>query len=180
MGSLADRKVTYVSETAFLSIVTAAVEVYGQETYGRLLGHCSNGRLVVWHAFPYQTAKRGRRRTYAWVGLNQRVDKRLKTFLFGLTGLDLVGEFHSHPGPLEHNSSRPTLPDDLEDLQEGELQLIISINRNGRMRGWRHLKNGSLTGSIGNYSLRLTAWVVQDGRPMVSWLVCPYASGIDR
>jgi len=175
------------SEGAFLSLVTASVEVYPDETFGILLGTMGEDNIMVQHAVSYQTAKRSR---YA-VEPNPKRSYRIDQFLKTLGHLGHIGNFHSHPETpvngkqVNHNLSEV----DKNSADLNALEMLVVIDRDNVSRPWRHLTGrrlprGSLLGSIRPYSLRISGWFAEKGGEQKVFRRCevhsPFATGIDR
>ena len=81
---------TWLSENAFLSIVSASVEAFPEETLGVLLGMREplRKRILVQYAVVYQTAERARDK----VESDPKRAARLNRFLEEVTFLEIVGE----------------------------------------------------------------------------------------
>lgn len=99
-----------MNENAFISMVTATVETYPEETLGVLIGLRTARRILVQYAIAYQTAKRSRNE----VQPHPKRSRRMDNFLEKVTCLEVVGDFHSHPEvPVDKTSSiRLSEPDE--------------------------------------------------------------------
>jgi len=170
----------WLSENAFISMVSAAVEAYDHETLGVLLGlrELRRRRILVQYAIVYQTAKRARNHVKSDPSRAARLDK----FLEKVTSLEVVGDFHSHPDlPVWKISSCWLSDDDKESMSPGELGFVIAIDKDYKKRDWHHLSKGSLMGSVFPYSLKISAWYkVPKGKFKLSKIHCPFALGLGR
>jgi proteasome lid subunit RPN8/RPN11 len=177
----------HLSEGAFLSLVTAAVEVYPHETLGILLGTIGESDVMVQHAVSYQTAKRRRNEVEPDPKRSYRVDRFMRT----LGHLKRVGSFHSHPETrvlgedVNHNLS----PTDKDSAELNKLEMLVIIDRDNVRRDWRHLTSprlplGSLMGSIAPFSLRISGWFVDEFGKQKTFrrceVHCPFATGLSR
>lgn len=146
----------WLSENAFISMVSAAVEAFDVETLGILLGlHEPRWRrIMIQYAVVYQTAKRAKDRVKA----DPKRATRMNKFLERITSLQVVGDFHSHPRlPVRKKSSAWLSQDDKDDMSNGDIGFVIAIDRDHKERDWRHLSKGSLLGSVFPYSLKISA-----------------------
>ncbi len=168
-------------------MTVAAAEVYPKETVGILIGLQGRKKMWVEYAVPMQTAER-HEESVRW---KTRFEDRIKSFMMGSTGLEVVGKFHSHPYP-----ERPALfkgmnrlsRADLESWDPREIEVVTGVVRNGGVdeRGnrleWVHLRGGTLQGAIGDYAMKITAWFSADWgtrEPHIAFIRCPFATGID-
>lgn len=170
----------WLSENAFISMVSAAVEAYDHETLGVLLGlrEPRRRRILVQYAVVYQTAKRARDRVKADPPRAARLDK----FLEKVTFLEVVGDFHSHPKrPVRKISSCWLSDDDKESMSLGEVGFVIAVDKDYKTRDWRHLSKGSVLGSVFPYSLKISAWYrAPKSKFRISKIHCPFALGLGR
>lgn len=162
----------YISETAFVNIVLSAIEVYRKECLGILLGHkIGKNKFVVEYAVPYQSADR----KYAEVKLKTMREKRLKNNLRFLTYISEIGDFHSHC-----NATTELSNIDIEDmkLDKTNISIIIAVSDQKKRLPWQILKNGDISGNIGNdFSIRLSCYYFDKGKnkPFKAQIICPYA-----
>jgi len=170
----------WLSENAFISMVSAAVETFDDETLGVLLGlrELRRKRILVQYAVVYQTAKRARNK----VRPDPKRVARLNKFLEKVTYLEVIGDFHSHPGlPVRKISSCCLSDDDKNSMSVGNVGFVIAIDRDFKDRDWHHLSKGSLIGSVFPYGLKISAWYKTAGdRFKISKIHCPFALGLGR
>jgi proteasome lid subunit RPN8/RPN11 len=167
---------TFLSENAFVSMVTAAVETYPQETLGVLIGLRGPRAIWVQYAIAYQTAERAKMEVTAHPIRTRRTNR----FLEKITHLELVGDFHSHTKvPIDKASSIQPSQTDKESMSQKNLGIIIAINKDKVQRNWRHLPKGSLKGGVFPYSLKIASWF-KSGRDQyeISRIECPFALGL--
>jgi len=144
--------------------------------------------MWVEYAVPMQTAER-HEESVRW---KPRFEDRIKRFMMGTTGLEVVGKFHSHPYP-EHpalfKGMNKLSGEDLESWDPREIEVVAGVIRNGGVdkQGnrleWVHLRPGTLQGAIGDYAMKITAWFSDDNRikkPRIAFIRCPFATGLDR
>jgi proteasome lid subunit RPN8/RPN11 len=163
----------YLSENAFLTMILASVETFHRECMGLLVGiKKETGGFLVQHAIPYQTATRSNAEVYP----SYRAQKRLKMTLLNFSHLELIGDFHSHPswGDLRYDVNPSE--GDLQHMNEGNVYTIISINEALKKQPWKYNRDGTLSGSVNGYFLKLGAWYLKSGdtkrRAMIR---CPFA-----
>jgi len=170
----------WLSENAFVSMVSASVEAFKDETFGVLLGlrEPERKRFMVQYAVVYQTAERTRREVHP----DLKRAKRLNEFLKNVTYLDVIGYFHSHPEmPVEKLASCQLSNSDKRSISVGDVEVVIAIDEDRKERDWHHLSKGSLLGSVFPYSLKMSAWfkTENDGFKL-SKIHCPFALGLGR
>ena len=170
----------WLSENAFISMVSASVEAFPDETLGVLLGlhEPKFRRILVQYAVVYQTAERARDQVEADPLRAARLDK----FLEKVTFLEVIGDFHSHPVKNVRSISSCWLSNrDKKSMSVGDTGFVIAINRNRKERDWHHLSKGSLLGSVFPYSLKLSAWYkISKKTHKLSKIHCPFALGLGR
>lgn len=166
---------TFLSENAFVSMVTAAVEAYPQETLGVLIGLRGPRAIWVQYAIVYQTAERDKMEVAAHPIRSRRTNR----FLEKITRLEL-GDFHSHTKvPIGKVSSVQLSLTDRESMSLKNLGIIIAIDKDKLKRNWRHLPKGSLKGCVFPYSLKITSWFKSRRDDYkLSRIECPFALGL--
>ncbi len=162
----------YISETAFVNIILSAIEVYRKECLGILLGHkVGSNKYIVEYAVPYQSADR----RYTEVRLKTMREQRLKKNLKFLTYISEIGDFHSHcNGTIELSNT------DIEDMEgsKNNISIIVSVTNQKKRIPWQSLKDGDISGNIGNdFSVRLSCYYIdrKKNKPSKAQLICPYA-----
>jgi proteasome lid subunit RPN8/RPN11 len=170
----------WLSENAFISMVSASIEAFPEETLGILLGlrEPLKKRIVVQYAVVYQTAKRARNKVKADPERARRLDK----FLEKVTFLEVIGDFHSHPNmPVRRLNSCWLSDEDKNSMSEGDLGFVIAIDRDYKERDWCHLSKGSLLGSVFPYSMKISGWYkTANNKFKISKIHCPFALGLGR
>jgi len=167
----------FLSENAFLSMTTAAIETFPDETLGTLIGLIKKTKIFVQHAVPYQTAKRDEN----GVETSPKHSKRMEAFLAEVTHLETVGDFHSHPSLKVIGRGYGLSKRDKNSTMTGGLGIVVVVDRDGKERQWEHLKRGSLVGSIPPFSLRVTSWFKsEEDSFQIAEIHCPYALGLGR
>lgn len=170
----------WLSENAFISMVAAAVEAFPEETLGVLIGFRDSlwRKFLTQYAIVYQTAERARDKVSADLKRTSRMDK----FLGRVTALEVIGDFHSHPGvPVRRRKSCWLSEDDKKSMSPGDLGFVIAINRDYKEREWKHLKMGSLLGCVFPYSLKITGWyMTEKSKSKITKIHCPFALGLGR
>lgn len=169
---------TFIGENAFISMVTAAVEAYPEETLGVLIGLRTAERIWVQYAVAYQTAHRSRDEVYPHPKRSSRTD----LFLKKVTLLEVVGDFHSHPETsIDQVRSVQLSEPDKNSMSAGNLGIVIAIDKDSKKREWKHLAKGSLKGCVHPYSIKITSWYKTDGNSYrIANIQCPFALGLGR
>jgi len=170
----------WLSENAFISMVSASVEAFPEETLGILLGlrEPLQKRFLVQYAVVYQTAERARNKVRA----DPERAVRLNKFLKKVTFLEAIGDFHSHPRePVRKISSCWLSDDDKDSMSVDDVGFVIAIDRDYKERDWCHLSKGSLLGSVFPYSLKISGWYETSRDEFkLSKIHCPFALGLGR
>jgi proteasome lid subunit RPN8/RPN11 len=164
----------YIAENAFLGMILATVETFHRECMGLLVGiKKDTGGFLLQHAIPYQTATRRNVEVYP----SYRVQKRMQKALANFSHMELIGDFHSHPswGDLKYD----TVPSegDLEHMNSGNIYTIVSINGATKKQQWKYNKDGTISGSVNGYFLKVGAWYLDetDGKHRMASIRCPFA-----
>jgi hypothetical protein len=163
----------YLAEGAFLGVLLATVETYNHECMGLLIGvHRHNGNVAVHHALPYQVATRTNFEVTPSATASRRMEKVLRDF----THVELVGDFHSHPAGRKkatiHLSSL-----DKSYLTPDKLKMIVEIHRRERAVRWRYNRDGTISGTLDDFFLKLAVWHLDEerGQARLATLRCPFA-----
>jgi proteasome lid subunit RPN8/RPN11 len=166
----------YLSENAFMGLVVSSAEVFKKESLGYLLGYRLSDRIVVEYAFGLQTAKRRRR----GVMFHGRDQKRIEAILANFTKLQIIGDFHSHtPYGATRGLSVPSR-EDIGEMEKDKLYLIVAINESPRAHGWKENKDGSISGSMGSYFFKISAYWYDEKRdmPRKTFIFCQFPPGL--
>jgi len=168
----------FLSESAFLGMIIASIEVFKKECIGILLGHREGDRMTVNYALPYQSAKRGK----SWVEPDLERDVECLEELPFLSHLTHLGYFHSHTPAIGRRAVPKPSEEDIDSMAVGELEIIVAINETIRPREWRTSRDGFLSGATERYSYDIGALYFHEQKR--AWqqveIVCPYAMGIHR
>ena len=174
---MSEKKEVFLTETAFISMVTAVVEAYPQETLGVLFGLRKLDKIWVQHAIVYQTAERKKQE----VSVDEERKRRMDKFLSRVTHLEIIGDFHSHPERDVLGESYKLSPRDKNDMEVKSLGIVIVAQKDGENREWEHFQKGSLCGSVYPYSLRITSWFKSnETKYEIAEIYCPFALGLKR
>lgn len=170
------RKKVIIKERAFWSMVLSAIEVYHFETLGLLLGWKGGDKFIIEYAIPFQTAEKAK----TWVSPNERRASRVREIVH-LIPVDVIGDYHSHT-EFGDDKARP-IPsgDDIADMEEGNIYIIIALNECHRKSEWKNNTDGSISGTLGGYQIRLAAHeYVNRGRLFYkkAEIFCPSAVGL--
>ena len=166
----------YVSDNAFLAMVTAAIEVFQKETLGILLGYRSDRSYVVQNAIIYQTSDRSN----ALVARNDTAHRRIEAFLQNVAShASIIGDFHSHPQYGKNRGGFEPSAEDIEEMLEGGVYIILEINKKYHKRKWAYNKDGTMSGTVGDYYLKVAAWFVEPetGKVRLGTVRCPFGVG---
>lgn len=164
----------YLSETAFIDLLLSSAEVYKKESIGVLLGYKLEDRFIVEHAFSFQKA----RRKHKGVVVKHKDNKRIESIIAKFERLQIIGDFHSHtqfgvtkgvPDPSE---------EDIKEMNKGYIYLIIAINNNEKTMNWGENRDGTISGSIGDFFFKIAAFYIQSpSKIKKARIQCPFPPG---
>ena len=165
IGSMSDEPVVSPAvfwKTCLQAVALAAIEVYRRECLGLLVGYRHDDCFEVTLATSYQSAVRRFRGSSA----RPRAHKRLMEAISELpTGLELLGDFHSHPQYGDRQGVPQPSDRDIEDMVPGLVHLVVAINDGVKTRGLQAHSNGTLSAGIGRYELLFGAWTLTQEAP---------------
>lgn len=169
------KKIVIVKERAFWSMVLSAIEVFHLETLGLLLGMKGEDKFIVEYAIPFQTAQKQK----TWVSPNERRASRVKKIITILP-VDLIGDFHSHTEIGEQRASVVPSGDDIADMDEGQVYIILALNKSEKSVKWHKNQDGSISGTLGGYHIRMIAHEcdAHGRRYKNAEIICPAAVGL--
>jgi proteasome lid subunit RPN8/RPN11 len=163
----------YLSENAFIDLLLSSAEVYRRECLGYLLGYRLEDRFIVEHAFSFQTANR----RHKGVVVHEKNHKKIAPILEKLDKLQIIGDFHSHTqfGPTKG------LPfpseEDIAGMKQGQVYLIIAINNNEKTMEWGENRDGTISGSVGNFFFKISAYFLKMNTSKRARIHCPFPPG---
>ena len=163
----------YLSENAFIDILLSSAEVYRRECLGFLLGYRMEDRFIVEHAFSFQTANR----RHKGVTFHDKNHKKIGPILEKFDRLQIIGDFHSHTqfGPTKG------LPvpseEDIKGMKEGLVYVIIAINNNEKTVAWSEKRDGTISGSVGNFFFKIAAYYLAGTFSRRAKIHCPFPPG---
>lgn len=170
------RKNVIIKERAFWSMVLSAIEVYNFETLGLLLGIKGEETFIIEYAIPFQTAQKAK----TWVSPNERRASRVKKIVH-LLPVDVIGDYHSHTELGDSKALPHPSGEDIADMDEGNVYIILAVNESERTVEWHTNTNGSISGTLGGYHIRITASeYIKKGRLHYKHveIICPSAVGL--
>jgi proteasome lid subunit RPN8/RPN11 len=183
----------YLNENVFMGMVLSSVEVFRKECFGLLLGYRADGKYIVEHAIPYQSARRG----HNWAELRSDKWKILQDILRNFPRMDILGDYHSHTMYRDVRASVTLSDDDIDYMEPHELQLVVAINQHEHRRASSWAVNGdrTISGWIDRYHIRIAAYYFDHAagnghhrghgprkaaRPRLAEILCPFALGFSR
>lgn len=168
----------YITDSAFFNLVIAAVEVWPKECLGLLLGFKGQKEFMIELAPVYQTADRKHKEVrYPHTKIEERVASLIqRNFPYG----EIIGDFHSHPYKrvLYKNGYFLSKPDKTV-MEEKKIYLITEIVPRGSIPWslWEYRSDRTLSGSAGDFFLKIAAWYrIRDTFEMAR-IICPAATG---
>ncbi len=166
----------YLSENAFMGLLLNSAEVFRNESLGYLLGYRLDDRFIVEHVFGLQTARRRRR----GVMLRSQDQKKIEPIISNFVKLQIIGDFHSHT----QYGGKKGLPvpshEDIEEMEKDNLYIIVAINELEKTKSWKENKDGSISGSMGDFFFKISANLspVVKGVPRKAPIYCPFPPGL--
>jgi proteasome lid subunit RPN8/RPN11 len=175
-GKIRPMKV-YLSEDAFMDLLLSSAEVFKRESLGYLLGYRLEDRFIIEHAFSLQTAKRKRR----GVLFQHKDSKKIEPILSKFEKLQIVGDFHSHTQYGEKKGLPIPSQVDVKEMEPENLYIIVAINDLRRSRPWKENRDRSISGSIGEFFFKITAYFYpgKDSMPRRAKIYCPFPPGLN-
>lgn len=143
----------YLSENAFLDLLLSSAEVYKKECLGFLLGYKLEDRFIVEHAFSVQTANR----RHKGVVFNKKNHKKIEPILARFNKLQKIGDFHSHTQFGSNKGLPIPSSEDIKEMMPGHIYLIVAINNNEKTMPWGENRDGTISGSIGDFFFKISA-----------------------
>jgi len=169
-----DELIVYIKERAFLAIILSVVEVYKRETLGLLLGYKGSNRFFVEYAIPFQTAER----EFSWTEPKARAVARM-TNITKKMSIDVIGDYHSHTEYGSEKAKAIPSGEDIADMQSGNVHIIIAVNPKLVKVKWRQNNDGTISGTISNYYVRISAATpIGEYKYRRVKIICPSATGL--
>ncbi|MBI4698440.1 MAG: Mov34/MPN/PAD-1 family protein [Nitrospirae bacterium] len=167
----------FLSEDAFMDLLLSSAEVFKKESLGFLLGYCLEDRFIIEHAFSLQTAKRKRR----GVLFDHKDHKKIEPILSKFEKLQIVGDFHSHTPYGEARGIPIPSPEDIKGMEVENLYIIVAINDLQQSRSWRENRDGSISGSVGDFFFKISAYFYPgvNSTPKRARIYCPFPPGLN-
>ena len=164
----------YLSENAFLDLLLSSAEVYKKECLGYLLGYKLEDRFIIEQAFPVQAANRKRR----GVVYSRKNHKKIEAILERFNKLQRIGDFHSHTQfGLMKGLPIPS-KEDIQEMVQGHVYLIVAINNNEKTLPWGEKRDGTISGSVGDFFFKISAHFVNgDSAVKRAKIHCPFPPG---
>jgi proteasome lid subunit RPN8/RPN11 len=161
----------YLAENAFIDLLLSSAEVYKKECLGFLLGYKLEKRFVIEHAFSFQAADRKPK----GVVTRNRSHKKIVPILERLDRLQIIGDFHSHTQfGLNKGQSHPS-SEDIDGMSADHIYIIIAINNNLKTMPWSENKDGTISGSVDNFSFKIAAYYLDEGSSVRKAKIhCPF------
>lgn len=165
----------YLSENAFMGLLLSCAEVFKKESLGYLLGYRLHDRFIIEHAFSLQTARRRRR----GVIFHHRDKKKIEPILSKFVKLQIIGDFHSHTPYGDAKGIPIPSTEDVKGMEKDNLYIIIAINDLNTTKPWKENRDGSISGSVGNFFFKISAYYcpADNTIPHRSVIYCPFPPG---
>ncbi len=169
-----DEFTVYIKERAFLAIILSVVEVYKRETLGLLLGYKGGNKFFVEYAIPSQTAEK----KFSWTEPKMRAIERMTNITKNMS-IDVIGDYHSHTDYGGEMAKAMPSGEDIADMQSGNVHIIIAVNPKLVKVKWRQNNDGTISGTISNYHVRISAaTLIGEYKYRRVKIICPSATGL--
>lgn len=173
-GSSDEEMRVYLSENAFIDLLLSSAEVYKKESLGFLLGYKPEDRFIIEHAFSFQTA----RRKHKGVVFHHKNHKKIEPILEKFDRLQIIGDFHSHTQFGVTKGLPIPSDEDIREMREGHIYLIVAINNNEKTLNWGENRDGSVSGSVGNFFFKIAAYFLNGSAAIKRARIhCPFPPG---
>lgn len=152
-----------LSPAAFSSIVISTVNSHANEWMGLLVGTAQTefGQFTGEHVVPILSA----RMRHGSVDPSGSKYKRIVPLIPVLyPGLEIIGDVHSHPGWGHSHCSTEPSDFDLKKSKAGQVYVVVAVHRSKRSWEWRTVQDGSITGSLGGFAIRVSAYRLDRGQ----------------
>lgn len=163
----------YLSENAFLDLLLSSVEVYKKECLGLLLGYRLEDRFIVEHVFSLQTASRGHR----GVAIRLKDQRKIESIIAKFDKLRIIGDFHSHTQFGSVKGLPVPSPQDIQGMKPEHIHLIVAINNNNKTVSWGEKRNGMVSGSVGKFFFKISAYFLNGRAVKRARVHCPFPPG---
>ena len=166
----------YISENAFMGLLLSCAEVFKKESLGYLLGYRLEDRFIIEHAFGFQTAKRKPKGVIFY----HRSHKKIQSILSNFEKLQIVGDFHSHTQFGSTKGVPIPSPEDIKGMEADNLYIIVAVNDLEHTRPWRRNRDGSVSGSVGDFFFKITAYFAPraNSLPRKARIYCQFPPGL--
>lgn len=114
-------------------MVSAAAEIYPEETVGYLVGYPIKNRFVVEYAGLFQAIEADENIAYIDENRTARINRIINRFA---EGMEIVGTFHSHAAKGSQRALPLPSDFDINHILPDEIQLIVALNRKKREIPW--------------------------------------------
>jgi proteasome lid subunit RPN8/RPN11 len=136
----------YLSLPSCLTMVSAAAEIYPDETVGYLVGYSTKSKFIIEYAGLFQALVSDKE--FAWIDENRTacINRIINRFA---EGMEIVGTFHSHAGKGSQKAVPLPSPADVNHILPDEIQLIVALNRKRKNMPWSEGRY-TIYGTVGN------------------------------
>jgi len=105
---------------------------------------------------------------------------KIEPILSKFVKLQIVGDFHSHTPYGDEKGIPIPSNEDVKGMEKDNLYIIIAINELHTTKSWKENRDGSISGSMGNFFFKILAYFCPDanGIPKKSRIYCPFPPGL--
>ena len=112
--------------------------------------------------------------------LRNRDQKKIEPILANFVKLQIVGDFHSHTQYGGRKGVPVPSPEDVKEMEKDKLYIIVAINELEKSKSWKENKDGSISGSMGDFFFKISAYLSPfiKGIPQKAPIYCPFPPGL--
>lgn len=145
----------YLSLPSCLTMVSAAAEIYPEETVGYLVGYATKSKFIIEYAAVFQAIESDQE--FAWIDENRtaRINRIINRFA---EGMEILGTFHSHAGRGSAKAVPLPSPADVNHILPDEVQLIVALNPKRKEVAWNE-GNYTIYGTVDKFHVKIGGFV---------------------
>ena len=145
----------YLSLPSCLTMVSAAAEIYPEETVGYLVGYPIKSRFIIEYAVPFQAIESTEE--FAWIDENRtaRINRIINRFA---EGMEILGTFHSHAGKGSQKAVSLPSPADINHILPDEVELIVALNQKRKEVAWNEGRY-TIYGTVDKFHVEIGGFV---------------------
>ncbi len=136
-------------------MVSAAAEIYHDETVGYLVGYSAKDKFVVEYAVPFQAIISSEEFAYIDENRTARINRIINRFA---EGMEIIGTFHSHAGKGKYQAVPLPSAADVNHVLPDEVELIVALNSQRKQMHWQEGRY-TLYGTVDDLHVQIGGFV---------------------